>query len=125
MKSQNKRTISRRELLRLMGQEPPEEPKPASPPAGTFKPQRPASAQSNAPEGGTWAGCKMVPGGSSQPLKEIPLTDDEIVIAQAPKGPQSVFCSSKPAAEPEKAETFDQTDENDDFISQKLPPRKP
>src|SRR6476469_9644641 len=57
-------TISRRELLRLMGQEPPEETPPAPRPAATFKQQtRLTPGQSNAPTGGSWAGCKMVPGG--------------------------------------------------------------
>jgi len=92
-------TISRRELLRLMGQEPIEEPLAPPTRSGTLRHEPQAAPSANqAPAGGSWAGCKVVTGGQALPLTETPLSDDEIVVAPAPKSQKPIF-SNKPAAE--------------------------
>lgn len=107
-------TITRTQLLRLMGQEvdetpapQPEQPKPQPP-----KPQVLPIQSAVQPHGlgSTWLGCKVTSGGASIPVKHDPdipaasadeQSEDEIVVSHAPTKAASLFCGEKPPTPPE------------------------
>lgn len=109
-------TITRTQLLRLMGQEVEETPAPE--PQQT-KPEPPKAqvlpvTSVNQPQGlgNTWLGCKVTAGGASLPIGEdhdLPAgaaeeQDDEIVVSHAPIKAASIFCGEKPPTPPKTDE---------------------
>ena len=110
-------TITRKQLLRLMGQEVEESPAPQpqqtkpEPP----KPQVLPVQSGTQPHGlgSTWLGCKVTGGGASLPVgqdHEIPAatadeqTEDEIVVSHAPTKAASIFCGEKRPTPPQNNE---------------------
>lgn len=106
-------TITRTQLLRLMGQEVEETPAPQ--PQQT-KPEPPKAqvlpVSTTQPQGlvSTWLGCKVTSGGASLPVAQDhdstpdaadEQDEDEIVVSHAPSKAASLFCGEKPLTPPD------------------------
>lgn len=106
-------SITRTQLLRLMGQEveetpapQPQQPKPEPPKAQVL----PVSSTQPHGLGSAWLGCKVTSGGASLPVTQDQDSapgaadeqdEDEIVISHAPTKAASLFCGEKPLTPPE------------------------
>jgi len=107
-------SITRTQLLRLMGQEVEETPAPQpqqtkpEPPKAQVLPVQSGTQPHGL--GSTWLGCKVKSGGASLPVAQdhdsTPASadeqdEDEIVVSHAPTKAASLFCGEKPLTPPE------------------------